>query len=507
MWSPSGASSFRAIAHEGGWHDGHSDQRECGLSALSTRSHEGWVLMATSVNGSDRRIFSDDQVARMRKALDSFRTGPGFEPARWRVSDTNRRQDVLGVTPPSSVRVRDLTLRVSDQMSSVALSSEQRLRLLRAIVSAGISSVQLPGMGRRYTMEERRAEVDAARSINPEVELQVAVETTAALDLAREIGYDNVSFTSGTFLGDALPSYAGAVYHRAWQGRPWDDLNLPKSPAEVTERACRLVDAAATRGFKVKASILLLSYADDEYVASYCRSVLDAGATEVELGDHASGMSPEGFAHFTRVAHDAAPGLQVAIHSHGMFGVATAACHRAGLAGAEILEASINGFHDGPMQADLAEVVAGMEVLYGVDTGVDLAQLTPLSRLAESLMGQSRPGDWPVTGREVFDYGNDGDEYAQEFKVDSLIHMSLVPHVVGNEAHRRIGLTSGPWTMWDKLDELGIEAEQDAIEPILAACKHRMHELGRGLVDDEIRELASEHLAPTGRASGRTRVE
>jgi isopropylmalate/homocitrate/citramalate synthase len=449
-------------------------------------------------NGSSRRIFTDDQADRMRKALDTFRTGPGYEPARWRVSDTNHRPDVLGVTPPQSVRVRDLTLRVSDQMSSVALSHDQRVQLLRAIVSSGVSSVQLPGMGRRHTIEERRAEVEAARSINQDVELQIAVETTAQMDLARDIGYDNLSFTSGTFLGDALPCYAGAVYHRAWQGRPWDNLNFPKSPEEVIERAKRLVDAAASRGFKVKSSILLLSYADDEYVAAYCRGVREAGATEVELGDHASGMSPEGFAHFTRIAHEAAPGLQVAIHSHGLFGLATAACHRAGLAGAEILEASINGFHDGPMQADLAEVVAGMEILYGVDTGIDLAALTPLARLAESLMGQTRPGDWAVTGREVFDYGNDGDEYAQEFKVDSLIHMSLVPEVVGNTAQRRIGMTSGPWTMWDKLDELGIVAERDAIEPVLSACKDRMQVLGRGLADDEIREVASSYLTSAG---------
>jgi len=128
--------------------------------------------------------------------------------------------------------------------------------------------------------------------------------------------------------------------------------------------------------------------------------------------------------------------------------------------------------------------------LYGVHTGIDLAQLTPLSRLTERLIGQSRPGDWGLTGTAIFDYGNDGDEYAQEIKVDPLIHMGVTPEAVGNERVLRIGRTTGPWTMWDKLDELGIEGRREEIPLVLAACKEDIARLGRGLEDAEIRVVA-----------------
>jgi isopropylmalate/homocitrate/citramalate synthase len=177
-----------------------------------------------------------------------------------------------------------------------------------------------------------------------------------------------------------------------------------------------------------------------------------------------------------------------------MFGLATACAVAGALAGADVVEASVDGFTEGPAQGCLQHVVGCLEILYGVDTGVDLAQLTRLARLTERLFGHQRSPDFGLTGSGVFDFGNDGDEYAQEYKVDPLIHMALTPDVVGNRARRRIGLTSGPFTMWDKLDELGVEVEQAEVEAILAACKREMSMLHRGLEDDEIVKIASDAL-------------
>jgi isopropylmalate/homocitrate/citramalate synthase len=343
-----------------------------------------------------------------------------------------------------------------------------------------------------------REEVETAKAINPDCELvYTGAATERHMRMAAEAGYDVVRVLSGVFLGDALPAYAGAVYHRAWQGREWGDLRFPVEPADVTARAQRLIELGASHGVKVGGSVLLLSYATDEDVAQYCRGISEAGAYDVQLGDHASGTSPESFAHFVRIARESGGAIEIAAHTHDMFGLATAAAVAAGLAGATILEASVNGFTEGPAQGDLAHISGAMEMLYGVHTGIDLTQLTPLSRLTEKLIGQRRPGDWGLTGENIFDYGNDGDEYAQELKIDPLIHMGVTPEAVGNERQLRIGLTSGPWTLWDKLDELGIEAGRAEIRPVLDACKQDMAALGRGLTDSEIRATALRVLDST----------
>jgi isopropylmalate/homocitrate/citramalate synthase len=444
----------------------------------------------------DREVFTATETVRLRDALDSFRQGPGFEPGKWKVSDANRREDVVGKRP-SSVRIRDLTLRVTEQMSDVSLSHQQRLRLLEALILAGVSSIETSSFGRGHTVEEMREEVETAKAINPDCELvYTGAATQAHMRMAAEAGYDVVRVLSGVFLGDALPAYAGAVYHRAWQHREWKDLRFPKNPAEVTERAQRLIELGVSHGLKVGGSVLMVSYATDEDVAQYCRGIAEAGAYDVQIGDHASGTSPEAFAHFVRLAAQAAGELEIAAHTHDMFGLASATAVAAGLAGATFLETSVNGFAEGPAQGDLAHISGAMEMLYGVRTGIDLRQLTPLSQLTEELLGQERPGDWGLVGRNIFDYGNDGDEYAQELKVDPLIHMGVAPEAVGNRRNLRIGRTSGPWTMWDKLDELGIEARREEIRPVLDACKQDMARLGRGLTDTEIRVIALRVLGP-----------
>jgi isopropylmalate/homocitrate/citramalate synthase len=447
-------------------------------------------------------IFSGEQIRDMKADLDLCRRGPGYVPGRWNVSAANRRPEVVSSLRPD-IRVRDITLRVSEQVSGIALSHQQRLRLLAALVRAGVPEIETSAFRRGHTLAEMRDEVETAKAINPSCELTYGGANTAEdFALAAAAGYDTVRIWTGPFLGRALASYAGAVYHRSWQGRDWTDLRFPAEAKQVVERARRLVDLGVQKGLKVGGSILLLTYATDDFVASYSRAVSDAGATDVMLGDHSSGVAPEAFAHFVKIADEVSSAdCSVSVHTHDMFGLADACGLASALQGAKAVEVSIDGFTEGPAQADLAHVAGSLAILYGADTGVDLSQMVPLARLAESMLKRDRPGDWPLTGTRVFDYGDGADEYAQELKVDPLIHMSLDPAVVGNERHLRIAVTSGPFTMWDKLEELGIHVPKELVEPILSACKQRMLENTEVLSDNAIREISAHVVSSLSRAT------
>lgn len=442
----------------------------------------------------DYTIFSADEVQAMKSSLDRFRRGPGYEPDRWRVSDVNRRPEFRDGFA-RTVRLRDITLRVSEQMSTVMLSHQRRIELLRALAAAGVPEIQTSAFGRGHDLAEMREEVEAAKSVNPDCELVYGgVNRAEDVQLAADAGYDSVQIWTGVFLGGATPAYAGAVYHRAWQGRDWRDLSFPSGTADQVDRTRRIADEGARRGVKVAGGLMLLSYADDDYVAQYCAGAAEAGVYEVMMGDHSSGMTPDAYARLVRVAKDAAPGLGISVHPHDMFGLANACGLAAAQAGADVVEVSVNGFTEGPAQADLAQVATALEALYGVGTGVSLAAMTPLARLTERLLGQTRPGDWGLTGETVFNYGEGGDG-SGELKIDRLIHNSITPEVVGNEGQLVIAVSSGPFTMWDKLAELGIAAARNEIMPVLDACKTAMKALERGLSDAEISEIAQRVLA------------
>ena len=132
--------------------------------------------------------------------------------------------------------------------------------------------------------------------------------------------------------------------------------------------------------------------------------------------------------------------------------------------------------------------------LVALKTGIDLSKLTPLARLAEKIVGYEIAWNHPVTGREVFNWG--GTEFViQELKVDPLIHWCIEPSMVGNERRWDVTFDSGPYTMLDKLEALGLEVDAGLVEPILERVKERMQTQRRVLTDDEVRAIAEETRA------------
>ena len=445
-------------------------------------------------------IFTPDELARYAATLDDARSGPGYHPGRWKVSNLNK---TFGRDPgafPEKVVIRDITLRTIEQTPGVLLTTEQRREYLRALARIGVPSIVLTAFRRGHTLEEIRGDVEAVREIAPSCELILANAVSAEeMRFAKDAGVDAVEIWSAFYLGDAMPVSAGAVYHRVWQGRDWHDLNFPRTAEEHIGRSRRLLRAAAAAGIAAGGTVNLLHLATEEYVEAYCRAAAEEGAYEVVLADSAAGTAPEAVARFVEVAKEAAPDTAVAIHAHNLYGMGIATSVAAARAGASVVEVAVNGYEVGPAgcQASLAGTVAALEILYGVDTGIDLAQLMGLSEMASKLMGIEIPWNEPVVGWGIYE-GSGADEYEMEADFDRLIHASVEPAVLGGRRIRRIGVTTGPLGMWQTLRDLGIEADKDDVEPILQACLEETRTQGRALGDAEIRVVAEAVLA--GRA-------
>lgn len=443
-------------------------------------------------------VFREDDIKRIDEGLDSLRKalafGGSYERGRWMVSALNRRPDVVRGDFPKTVTIRDITLRTSEQLSGVAISDPERIRFLRELVSAGVKSVQLSCFRRGHGVEQMKAEVEAIKSIDPECETQYGAATSEKdVLMAAQAGIDSIAIWTA-FLGGGAPACAGAVYYRAWNGRDWRDLNFPVEPKDQIERSLRMVELGKQHGVKVGGSINLLSYADEAYMAEYAARVGEAGACEIALADGASGCAPEAVDRLVRIARAAAPNTPIAVHTHNLFGLAVANALAAARAGAQILEVAVNEYEHGASQADLATVVAALEVLYGVDTSVELERLVPLARLAEELTGHPLPERHPITGRRVFESAG-SDEYVQEYKYDPVIHCALNAEVVGNKREIALSPQTGPFTMYDKLTELGIDPpDARAVEEILRLCKQAVTEKAREITDTEIREVAASVL-------------
>lgn len=445
-------------------------------------------------------VFSPTDVAGFRDALDRYRAPGAYEPGRWSVSPLNRRSDITGGFP-SKVVLRDIAIRTTEQMPGVVLPKADRLKLLKAVVEAGVPSIQLGAFGRTRDTDAMRADVKLVKDINPDCEV-VYGGVTGVDDVATaaDVGFDNVQFWAAPYVEAAAITAAHTIYRKAWQDEDWQDLALPASIEEQLEKAAELVQAGHRHGVIVSPGINQVSFAPEAYVERYCRAMEEAGAKEIVLYDGSSGMGPEGYAHMVALAKAHAPGARIGVHTHNMFDLAVANALASARAGAEVLEVSINGYCSASGQADLAATALGLEALYGVATGLVMQRLTPLARLAEDVTGYKVAWNNPVTGPEVHNWG--GTEFViQELKIDPLIHWPIEPTFVGNERRWDITFDSGPYTMLDKLNALGIEADLDQVESILEAVKSDMRRLRRVLSDDEVRSAAARVAASSSSAA------
>lgn len=437
------------------------------------------------------QVFTDDEVQVFRHEIASRRIPGAYEPGRWSVSPLNRDVAVTGQMP-TSVRLRDATLRSIETMPGVVATEEAKATYLRSLVRAGIGEVVGAGAANR-TLEALRAEVETVKNENADcLTVCPLVFSEADIDKAAEAGFDGVQVWVQGF-GETAQIYK-RIYDTAWAGEDWRETFPIQARSAVLATARRLVSYAREKGLRAATPMLMVSYLDDELHSETVTALAGAGATELTLFDGPGAVGPEAFAALVSRTRELAPGVEVGLHPHNTFGLAVACAVSAAKAGAGVIELSVNGYCGGPGNADLSATAAAFEVLYGVNTGIKTEQLTGLARAGETLTGYHVAWNHPITGRTAFNWGG-MDIITQEVGIDPLLHNCVEPSLVGNERAVPFTPFSGPYTLADKLIALGIDATHDEVDAILAAARSEMRRSGALLSDDEIADIAKRATA------------
>ncbi|MGH3246978.1 MAG: hypothetical protein ACRDOI_12300 [Trebonia sp.] len=435
-------------------------------------------------------VFTPREIATFRAEI-AARRGPGaFEPGRWSVSPLNREPAIVG-RMPAAIQFRDSTLRSIETMPGVVATEKAKEGYLRQLVRAGVAQVVGAGAGRSPAHLE--AEVTAVKEENPECRILCPlVFSTADIDKAAAAGYDGVQVWVQGF-GETAQLYR-RIYDAAWAGDDWRATMPVQSRSEVLAAAARLVSYAREKGLLVSTPLLMVSYLTDELLQDTVAALAGAGATELTLFDGPGAVSPEAYAHLVTRTRELAPEAAIGLHPHNTFGLAVACAVAAARAGASVIELSVNGYCGGPGNADLSVTAAAFEALYGVSTGIRLGELNDLARAGEELTGYHLAWNHPVTGPAAFNWGG-LDIITQETAVDPLLHNCLEPTLVGGQ--RLIPFTpfSGPYTLADKLTELGLEVTREQLNAVLAAAREEMGRSGELLSDESLTDLAQHVLA------------
>ncbi|WP_051076306.1 homocitrate synthase [Verrucomicrobium sp. 3C] len=351
-------------------------------------------------------------------------------------------------------RLVDTTLRDGEQAPGVAFSREEKLRLVQALIAAGVPEIEagVPVMG--------RAEQQTLRAI-----------AATADPCCRLISW-------GRMHPADLEAIQALPIRFANLSVPVSDLQIEKklqrSRSWVLETVRRFVREAMDLGMEVAVGGEDSSRADLDFVLRVAETAQAAGASRYRFADTLGILDP--FSTFRSIRKlRRAVDIEIEIHAHDDLGMATANSLAAYRAGATHISVTVNGLGERAGNAPLEEVVAALRYGSQIDCGVPSASLPSLSRLVSEISGRPVPDAKSIVGRAVF-------THESGIHVDGLLkdprnYQAFDPNELGRSHEFVLGKHSGPRAIQWSYRRLGIDlslSEAGALrEPISAFVSAR----------------------------------
>jgi 2-isopropylmalate synthase len=237
------------------------------------------------------------------------------------------------------------------------------------------------------------------------------------------------------------------------------------------------------------------SRADRDFAVEAVETMLDAGATAVNLADTTGYALPQEFGEMVRyvIANVRNPHRAIyAVHCHNDLGLATANSMAGVLNGARRVECTINGIGERAGNTSLEEIVMLLKVrqaALGLESAVDTTQIVPTSRLLTELTGVPVQPNKAIVGANAFAHAS-GIHQDGVLK-DRLNYEIMRPEDVGLDDNR-IVLTarSGRHAFKHRLAALGLlvpeERMKEAWESFL-----RVADTKKEVSDADLRDLVT----------------
>jgi isopropylmalate/homocitrate/citramalate synthase len=274
-------------------------------------------------------------------------------------------------TMPRRVTLCDETLREGEESPGVYLELEDRLRIADSLIDLGVPEIEIgyPGAIKEHFEFSR-----ALKAQHPPVKLVSHTRTyTKSNEWRGEI-------ERAVEAGSDILCLVASMSKTLEMTTPW--LRIEDTP----DRIAQCVEYASELGVTCALALVDCVRTPRDRFLLANNAAVSAGAKRVYVMDGQGGCLPHAVRNLTRALVQAVgPDVEVAVHCHDDFGMATANTLAAIEEGATVADVVFHGLGDKAGIGATEEIAMALELLYNVDTGIKLERLGTVSALIEEV--------------------------------------------------------------------------------------------------------------------------
>lgn len=364
----------------------------------------------------------------------------------------------------------DTTLRDGEQNAGVVFANREKVRIAHLLAEIGVKEIEA-GTPSLCPEEREALRQIAGLDLGSRI-LAYCRAVPEDIDMAADCGVD------AAVIWTSLSGFPPSVF--ASGGK---------------ERALERVAAAADRAASLKLPFIICaedaSRTRNDLILSLAVKAREWGAERFRYCDTLSVISP--FTAFQRVQLILETAdIDVEIHCHNDFGMATANALAGTKAGARYVTVSVNGLGERTGNPALEEVVMALKYLEGIDLGFDTGRFREVSEYVAGASSRAIPIWKAIVGENVF--AHESGIHADGVIKNPLTYEVFSPDEVGLTRQLVVGKHSGSRTIQHKFLEFGIDLTDHEVDLILAQARQMAVELKRALFDKELMYIYQDFL-------------
>ncbi|MGI6225329.1 MAG: homocitrate synthase [Peptococcales bacterium] len=364
----------------------------------------------------------------------------------------------------------DTTLRDGEQTAGVVFAKREKIQIAKMLDKLGVDQLEvgIPVMGG----EEQEAIMEIVDSnLNASI---MAWNRAVVNDVKESIkcGVDAVAISIST--SDIH------INHK-----------LKSSRAEVLKNMITAADYAKSFGLYVSVNAEDASRTDFDFLCEFARAAKSVGADRLRYCDTVGILNPINTFEKIKALKEAVD-IDIEMHTHDDFGMATANAIAGIMAGATHVGVTVNGLGERAGNAALEEVGMALKHLLKYEMNLKTTQFLELSRYVSQASNRQLPAWKAIVGTNMF--AHESGIHADGTLKNPLTYEVFDPREIGLERQIVIGKHSGTSAIKQKFREYSMEISDQVAQELLERVRHASISLKRPLFDKELVYIYEEYL-------------